>query len=448
MFNLNKKFAIGAVVIFSVAFAACTQKNLESPNSSTTQSPSITQAVQIGDIDNPNYQDPNDMDEDNFGGEILATPTPTPLVLDPTPTPIPNTENLINPDENQESAGVNEDQLVGNQSEQGTIKDENDINKSFFVTFDGVKVELCPYAGLTLNPASSDDIDAAVANKLASIKEEIYISDPAKVGDFVNITYYANVIDDSFEYENAYNEDGIVSRLGYNELILGFENHIIGKRAGDTTSFKYTFASDYPDERYAGKTATFYITVNSVYRYVSPSLSDESVNTYFGYANVSDFVMDIKKEANRKAYENQIWDVLLNNTEVSNTKSSDIKSYADFLYQKYMNFADANSWQYDFDTAACIEANFGYASLDALKKQTDAVARSKYKEYYIIRAIAKDMGIEKLSSDDYSYRFNEYMASIDFNSTLPYEYNEFETDYEIYKSVVMDFIISKAKFTK
>lgn len=494
MIKLTKRFLIGAAFLAIVACAACTNGNNNvatptkgaedavptsiatvtkapvtdpQPGNETVETPVVTRTlatptptrdpmVTATPIPTPEIiveatatpvptQDPANMNENNSGGELKYTPTPVPTKKDPTPTPQQGTENLIDPGKDPTGSGVSHEHVIGDQSGQGTVSGGG--ISYFDVKIDGVTVELAPYAGLTLHMASSDDVDAAVAKKLATVKEEVYVNDPAKNGDFVNYSYYCNVLDDGYEFERAYTEDGITSRLGSNEMVLGFEPAILGKRTGDTASFTYTYEPSYHDDRFAGKTVKFYITINSIYRIVTPSLNAESVSMYFGYDSVSDFVYAVKQETNRKAYENEIYDYLFNNCDAKNIKSSEINAYADFLYQKYVNYANANSWQYDFNADKCIEEAFGFASMDACKAQCNLTAKSRYKAYYIIKGIAHDMKAE-LTTDEYSFRFNQYMNSIDFDSPLEYEYNEFETDYAIYTNVVMDFIISKAKFAK
>lgn len=393
-----------------------------------------------------------DPDDPNCGGEIDDEPVVTPAHgiggATATPTPTSGVENLIDPDKDQNSAGLEGTDIKGEANDKAEVKDaDNPLDSAYTVNVNGVTVSLCAYSGLTLNPVSSIEVDTAVAQKLASQSYNEYIDAPAQLGDFVNITYFANVIDDENTYENAYSEDGLVSQLGTGEFILSFEPNIVGKRAGEVVSYEYTFDSGYFDPRFAGKTAVFSITINSVYRVVHPTLSDDSVRRYFDCEKVSDFVYKVKQEVNRKSYVNQIWDYLGNNCSASNIKKTEISEYSDYLYSRYINYVDAHTYEYDFDSLACLRS-LGFPSFEALRDQTDAVARSRIENYYIIMAIVKDLKIN-LTEEEYYIRFDEYITSLDpSSSVLGFDYNEFEVDLGIYTNVVMDFIISKANFSK
>ena len=52
--------------------------------------------------------------------------------------------------------------------------------------------------------------------------------------------------------------------LGSGQLIPGFEDQLIGAKAGEERDVKVTFPADYPEPKLAGKDAVFAVTVKEV----------------------------------------------------------------------------------------------------------------------------------------------------------------------------------------
>jgi trigger factor len=83
----------------------------------------------------------------------------------------------------------------------------------------------------------------------------------AATGDLVVMDFEGEVGGKPFE--GGKGEDMSVE-LGSGRLIPGFEEQLVGAKAGDTREVKVTFPDDYPVENLKGKDAVFAVTVNSV----------------------------------------------------------------------------------------------------------------------------------------------------------------------------------------
>ncbi|HKO20091.1 MAG TPA: trigger factor, partial [Acidobacteriaceae bacterium] len=83
----------------------------------------------------------------------------------------------------------------------------------------------------------------------------------AAMGDLVVMDYEGEVGGKPFE--GGKGEDMSVE-LGSGRLIPGFEEQLVGAKAGDTRDVNVTFPSDYPVGDLAGKDATFAVTVTAV----------------------------------------------------------------------------------------------------------------------------------------------------------------------------------------
>jgi len=83
----------------------------------------------------------------------------------------------------------------------------------------------------------------------------------AATGDLVVMDYEGQV--DGKPFEGGKGEDMQVE-LGSGNLIPGFEEQLVGVKAGDSRDLNVTFPADYPVANLAGKAATFAVTVKGV----------------------------------------------------------------------------------------------------------------------------------------------------------------------------------------
>jgi trigger factor len=136
-----------------------------------------------------------------------------------------------------------------------------------------VKVDLMPEFDLTdvsklqverlVSEVQDADLDDAL-NRLAeqaktySAREEGAASEK---GDVAVINFVGKV--DGVEFKGGKAEDFQLN-LGSGQLIPGFEDQLIGAKAGEAREVKVTFPADYPEATLAGKDAVFDVTVKEV----------------------------------------------------------------------------------------------------------------------------------------------------------------------------------------
>jgi trigger factor len=95
----------------------------------------------------------------------------------------------------------------------------------------------------------------------------------AASGDRVTIDYLGKV--DGVAFDGGKAEDAQLV-LGSNQFIPGFEDQLIGSKAGDDTVINVTFPENYGAENLAGKAATFDIKVKAVEAADAVELNDET----------------------------------------------------------------------------------------------------------------------------------------------------------------------------
>jgi len=120
---------------------------------------------------------------------------------------------------------------------------------------------------LKIERLTVDTDEAAVDQQLQQLAsqskrwEDAAKKHAAAMGDLVVMDFEGEV--DGKPFEGGKGEDMSVE-LGSGRLIPGFEEQLVGARAGDTREVNVTFPGDYPVENLKNKDATFAITVKGV----------------------------------------------------------------------------------------------------------------------------------------------------------------------------------------
>ena len=100
-----------------------------------------------------------------------------------------------------------------------------------------------------------------------SVKEE-----PAALGDTVNIDYRGFKDGVAFEGGEA---EGFDLELGSGTFIPGFEDQLVGAKAGEEKDLDLSFPEEYPAADLAGAAVVFHVKVNEVKGKVLPDLDDD-----------------------------------------------------------------------------------------------------------------------------------------------------------------------------
>ena len=123
-------------------------------------------------------------------------------------------------------------------------------------------------------PVAEDVVDRAVASFAENRKESEPAPDghEAAAGDVAVIDFRGTVAGEAFDGGAA--EDYHLN-LGANTFVPGFEDQLIGAKAGDRKDVKIAFPEDYPAETLAGKDAVFDVTVKELRTSKLPEIDDE-----------------------------------------------------------------------------------------------------------------------------------------------------------------------------
>ena len=144
------------------------------------------------------------------------------------------------------------------------------------------------------------DVDAEL-NRMAERNSRIEtVEREAKNGDTVVIDFEGFVDGKAFEGGKAekYN-----LHLGTGAFIPGFEDQLVGTKAGDEKAVEVTFPEDYNSKELAGKAATFQCKIHEVKETIKPELDDEFAKDVSEYDTLAALKKSIKADLAKKRQE-------------------------------------------------------------------------------------------------------------------------------------------------
>lgn len=139
------------------------------------------------------------------------------------------------------------------------------------------EVKLGAYKDLEVSVEASkevtdEEVDAKLENERKNLAELAVKEGAAENGDTVVIDFVGSV--DGVEFDGGKGENHSLE-LGSGQFIPGFEDQLVGAKAGDEVEVKVTFPEDYQAADLAGKAAVFVTKVNEVKAKEVPALDDE-----------------------------------------------------------------------------------------------------------------------------------------------------------------------------
>jgi trigger factor len=171
---------------------------------------------------------------------------------------------------------------------------------------------------LKLERLVADVDDAAVDKALADLAERNTSYEPeegrvAGEGDLVTMNFVGRIDGEAFEGGSG---EGASLVIGKKQFIPGFEEGIVGLKAGDQKVVATTFPEDYPMKNLAGKAAEFDVSVTAVAKPKKPEIDEdfakglgaEDLNTLRGF--VSEQIKREYDQASRAKLKREILDAL------------------------------------------------------------------------------------------------------------------------------------------
>ncbi len=158
------------------------------------------------------------------------------------------------------------------------------------------EVTLGQYKGIEVEKTEVEVTDEEVDEEVKKVQEqnarELTVDRPAEKDDSVIIDYAGSVNGELFDGGSA---EGYELVLGSGTFIPGFEDQLIGAKAGDDVDVHVTFPEEYGEKSLAGKEALFKVKVHEVKTKEYPEIDDEFAQDVSDFDTLAEYKEDVKK---------------------------------------------------------------------------------------------------------------------------------------------------------
>lgn len=262
---------------------------------------------------------------------------------------------------------------------------------------------------------SDDELKKSIDYILNSRAKVSRINREAKKGDLVDIDFEGFV--DGKPLDGASGKaDSFV--LGEGKFIVGFEDHIVGKKENEKAEFVITFPKDYWKENLRDKKVEFKVTVKGVYDRQLPDLTDE-------------FVKGLGKFEGVEAFKKSVNEGISKEKEMKEKEKNRIKIISEIVKDSKV---DLPKVMLEHTLEHMVEDFKRYSKGEKeedLKKKLEERAKNSVLANLIIHQIAKEVQLEP-GSDEVEKEMNDFMAksgmasknSIDHDQLYDYIYGE------------------------
>ena len=199
-------------------------------------------------------------------------------------------------DEALKTAGLFDDAVGTSDLQVGPLDETQDY--AFTLKVQTLPVPaLGEYKGLEVPRREVEITDDQVSAQLAMLQERLASLQPVEdravqTGDFVLLDLSGSR--DGEPIEGAQGKDQMYE-VGRGNLIPGFEEELVGVKAGEEKSFDVTFPEDYHAEELAGQAAVFTVTVKEIKEKVVPELDDAFAADVSEFETIDELRGDVRE---------------------------------------------------------------------------------------------------------------------------------------------------------
>lgn len=287
-------------------------------------------------------------------------------------------------------------------------------------------VELGEYVGVEVSvpaPAvAEEEIDRYITNVRNNNKNRTEVTDRAvKEGDVADISYVGKKDDVAFEGGTA---DNYELGIGTHTFIDGFEDGVIGMKAGETKDLELTFPENYGNAELAGAEVVFTVTVNKIYEETVPELNDEFVagRSLENVATVADYrkyVHDLLMEQAQAAHDMEVESAVLNAVHANATIKPLPESMKERYFDRLLNNLTYMASMYGLDLDTYMMMAHGL-NAEQYKEEMNVSAQTAAEQVMILQAIAEKEGMT-VSDEDVDADIAENAANYGYESADAYK---------------------------
>ncbi|EHO82465.1 trigger factor tig [Eubacterium infirmum F0142] len=261
-------------------------------------------------------------------------------------------------------------------------------------------VEVKDYKGIEVEQVDPEVTDEDVDRDIEAMRKRnsrMVVADrPVENGDTVILDYAGFVGDEQFKGGTAENQE---LKIGSGMFIPGFEEQLIGVKAGESKDVVVTFPEDYQTKELAGKEATFKCTVHEVKFEELPELDDEFAKDVSEFDTLAELRDDARVrilESAKLQCENEAKDKVIAQVYENNKVEAPATMVADEMdrmiqeLEQQMRYQGLNIQQY---------LQFTGSTLDDLRKEIKPEAEKRVATRIVLRSIGDVEKVEVTDED-------------------------------------------------
>ena len=240
---------------------------------------------------------------------------------------------------------------------------------------------------------SDEDVDARIERERNNLAELVIKEGAAAEGDTVVIDFVGSV--DGVEFDGG-KGDNFSLGLGSGQFIPGFEDQLVGHKAGETVDVVVTFPEDYQAADLAGKEAKFVTTIHEVKEKEVPALDDELAKDIDEEVETLDELKEkyrkelaeAKETAYKDAVESAAIDLAVENAEIVDLPEEMVHEEVHRSVNEFLGNMQRQGISPD------MYFQITGTTKEDLHKQHEADAEARTKTNLVIEAVAKAEGFE------------------------------------------------------
>ena len=261
-------------------------------------------------------------------------------------------------------------------------------------------VEVKDYKGIEVEQVdpevTEEDVDRDIEAMRKRNSRMVVADRPVENGDTVILDYAGFVGDEQFQGGTAENQE---LKIGSGMFIPGFEEQLIGVKAGESKDVVVTFPEEYQAKELAGKEATFKCTVHEVKFEELPELDDEFAKDVSEFDTLAELRDDARArilESVKLQCENESMDKVIAQVYENNKIEAPATMVADEMdrmiqeLEQQMRYQGLNIQQY---------LQFTGSTLDDFRNEIKPEAEKRVATRIVLRSIGDVENVEVTDED-------------------------------------------------
>ena len=307
------------------------------------------------------------------------------------------------------------------------------------------EVKLGDYKKLKVKKAAVNvdkkEIDEVIERIQKGLSEKKEVKRAAKIGDETVIDFVGKK--DGKAFQGGTGKDYPLV-LGSNSFIPGFEDALVGLKAGDTKDVKLAFPKDYHAKDLAGQDVVFEVAVKKVNSVKLPALDDKFAAKAGPFTSMDDLRKDIKAEITAQAERKATDD--LKDELVKQLVAKSTVSVPSVLRDDQIRSLERDLRQNLMYRGRTLEQYFeekGYADRDAwVKAEANDAADARIKAGLVLAQLSKELKIEA-TADELAAHINAYKQQYANNPKMAKHFDKPEAQREVANRLITEKTIDK-----